>query len=115
MNARSTKTEAFGATQRSTPAPNVPWPAYGARTLSPPPSVVYGSSWSPRTPESQACLAAAPGISPVSTMLTDTPYPSFPPQEARPPPPPSKPGGGTGAALPGTSIGSVAGHIFGHT
>ena len=61
---------------------------------------------------SQACLAAAPGISPVSTMLTDTPYPSFPSRETACLAP--KPGGGTGAVSPGTSIGSVAGHMAGH-
>ena len=51
--ARSTKTDAFGAMQRRTPATNVPWPAYGAITVSPSLSVAYGFSTLPRTPASQ--------------------------------------------------------------
>src|ERR1039457_1332251 len=69
----ATQTLAFGAMARATPATNVPWPEYGLiRTGWPP----YGFSYSPVTPASQECSAAASFSQPLSSTAIETPSPS---------------------------------------
>jgi hypothetical protein len=97
LNGARTITSASGATDRTTPAMKVPWPAYGNRLLGVP--WTMAGSGSPVMPAIHGCRAGASGSRPVSTTTTRTPSPP-----ARLPA-----GPGSGAAPSGTGSGSVAG------